>query len=86
MEFQLIDLFCVTHRFSEVDLLIVSAYKVASHHCLRLAYNLKHASVERGLDNAVIELEDEHVLLHAAQSLRNQLRVLYFVVVEASIV
>ena len=58
---------------------------MASDHGLRLAYNLKHVLIERGLHYTVVELNDEHVLFDATQFLCDELHILHLVVVKTSI-
>ena len=55
-------------------------------HDLRLANDFKDWFVQRCLHDAVIVLDDEHVLLIATQRLGDQLSVLNLVVIEASTV
>ena len=59
---------------------------MAAQHSLGLADDLEDFFVERGLHDAVIELQDKHVLLVTTKLLSNQLSALYFVVVESSTV
>ena len=54
-----------------------------SDHFLWLGDNFEEGSIERGLHNAVVELDHEHELLIASNHFADKLAVLHFVIVEA---
>ena len=84
MKLYLLNLLVVFLAFCEEYCLIVAADQMVPEHGLRLAYDFKHTFVQGELHDAVIELQDHYVHLIAANLLRNQLRALDLVIVEAS--
>lgn len=85
MEFNLENLFRVSHTLCIIDLLIVASHKVSTQHGFGLANHLKDLLVQRCLDDAVIELDNQHVIVVTSQRLGNKLRVLNLIIIEASI-
>ena len=69
MEFYLVDLFGIARALCEEYKLVVTAHKVPPEHDLRLANDFEDWFVQRGLHDAVIVLDYEHVLLIATQRL-----------------
>lgn len=67
MECELLDLFRDTLSCNKEDFFVVASDHVPTHHLFRWADDLEELLVERGLYDAVVELNDEHVLLHTAQ-------------------
>ena len=55
-----------------------------SNHSLWLAYDLKVCLIQRRLHDAVVKLNDQHILLIASIRLRYKLHSLYLVVIEPS--
>ena len=86
MELDLVDLLSIARAFCKENELVVAAHKMPPEHDLRLANDFKDWFVQRCLHDAVIVLNDEHVLLIATQRLGDQLSVLNLVVIEASTV
>ena len=84
MELNLTDFVGTTVAFSVENKFIVASDHMSTKHDFWLADNFEDIVVERGLYDAVIELQDHHVLLIAALCLSNQLCTLYLIIVEAS--
>lgn len=86
MELKLEDLLSIALRLSIEDLLVVATHEMATNHGLRAAHHLENVFVQRGLDDAIVELHDKHVLLNTGQLLANQFNVLHLVVIKPSAV
>ena len=86
VELNLENLINVPGTFREKNLLIVASDQVPSDHSFRVAYHFEEITIERGLHNAVIKLDNEHILLVATKAFRDQLACLNLIIIIALLV
>ena len=86
VEFNLENLINITRRFSEKNLFIVASDQMPSDHSFRVADHFEKVSIKRRLHDAVIELDNEHVLLVATEAFRDQLACLNLIIIVALLV
>ena len=79
MKLQLDDLYYIFSTFSIKDSFIKATDQVPLHHILWVTDNLVAAIVQRCLYNAVIELNDQHILIVVAQLVSDKLHILNFI-------
>ena len=83
MELEHLDTVTVSGGLCEEYFFIVTTYKMAPDHGLRLADDVERLFVQAGLGDAVVELDDQHVLLNTLKALGHELHGLDFVFAKA---
>ena len=83
MELEFLDFHCVSDCLCKEYLLVVATDEVPPNHSLRLANDFELTIIKGCLHNAVIELNDQHVLLVVSELARQKLDVLNLVTAEA---
>lgn len=81
MELHLENFVNITASLGKENLFIETSNQVSSDHRLRLTDELEKVAVKGSLYNAIIELDDQHILFVATKSLRDQLASLDLVIV-----
>ena len=84
MQLNLVDFLSVARGLRKEDLLVVASDHVTTQHGLWLADHFEDLLVERGLHDTVVELDDKHVLVETAESLRDELCALNLVIIEST--
>ena len=85
MEPELLYLNCLAGSLSVKYFFVVASELVKANHLLWFAYHFKQVDIERGLNDAVIELDYECELLVISKFVSQKLHILDFVASEAPV-